>query len=45
MVLMMASLSNSLLETYCNVLMVKLLDMMKASNWGYFMVKCLDLYL
>ena len=45
MVLMMELLRSYCLETHCNILMVKFLDIMKASNWDYIMVKCLGIYL
>ena len=45
MVLMVTSLRGYLLETHWDLLMVKCLDLMKASNWDILIVKCLALYL
>ena len=38
-VLMVEILRDYLLEVHWDIMMVKCLDMMKASNWNYFMVK------
>ena len=45
MVPMISSLRDYWLKFYCDVLMVKFLALMKASNWDYLMVKWLELYL
>ena len=39
MVLMMGILQGDFLEVHWDILMVKFLDLMKASNWDYIMVK------
>ena len=44
MVMMMASFSAYYLETHRYILMVRSLDLIKASNWDILMVKCLALY-
>ena len=45
MVLMMESLSDYCLETHWDLLMIKCLALIDASNWYIMMVKCLELYL
>ena len=45
MVLMMGILQGDFLEVHWDILMVKFLDLMKASNWDILMVKFLELYL
>ena len=45
MVLIMAILKAYFLETHWDLLMVKCLYLMKASNWDYMEVKFLALYL
>ena len=45
MVLIIRILRGYSFETHWGILMVKLLAMMKASNWYSLLVKCLSLYL
>ena len=45
MVLIMEILRDYFLEVHWDILMVKFLDLMNASNWDLMMVNCLALYL
>ena len=45
MVIMMARLRDYFFETHWDLIMVKSLALIKASNWDYLLVECLVLYL